>query len=68
MYKIDVGWWFFIGFVLDIWVLSMIADMGKAIKLCIKGEDWRIPAYEFCGKVFLTIFSVIVGFWMLTGG
>lgn len=66
MFKIDVGWWLLIIMVLDAWAVSMMADAGRAIRLCASGKDWRMPAYELCGKVGLTIFAVLAGFWMIT--
>ena len=66
MFKIDVGWWLLIIAVLDLWAVSMLVDAGTAIKLCVKGKDWRMPAYEFCGKVFLTIFAIVAGFLVIT--
>jgi hypothetical protein len=66
MYQIDVGWWLLIIGVLDLWAVSMLVDAGTAIKLCVKGKDWRMPAYELCGKVFLTIFAIVAGFFVIT--
>ena len=66
MYQIDVGWWLLIIGVLDLWAVSMLVDACKAIKLCVKGKDWRMPAYELCGKVFLTIFAIVAGFIVIT--
>ena len=66
MMTIDVGWWLLIIGVLDLWTVSMLVDAGTAIKLYVKGKDWRMPAYELCGKVFLTLFAIVAGFLVIT--
>lgn len=48
------------------WTTRMIYNVTKTTKLAWKGEDWRYPAYELCGEVFATIFSVIMGFVIIT--
>jgi hypothetical protein len=44
----------------------MIYNLGKTMKLALKGEDWRFPAYEFCGEVLGTMAAVLGGFFMIT--
>ena len=48
------------------WLTRMIYNISKTMKLAHKGEDWRFPAYEFCGEVLGTIFAMLGGFWILT--
>lgn len=51
---------------LSLWLTRMIYNIGKTIKLALKGEDWRFPAYEFCGEVLGTMAAVLGGFFMIT--
>ena len=51
---------------LSLWLTRMIYNIGKTMKLALKGEDWRFPAYEFCGEVLCTMAAVLGGFFMIT--
>jgi hypothetical protein len=51
---------------LSLWLTRMIYNLGKTMKLALKGEDWRFPAYEFCGEVLGTMAAVLGGFFMIT--
>lgn len=44
----------------------MAYNIGKTMKLALKGEDWRFPAYEFCGEVLGTMIAILGGFFMIT--
>ena len=48
------------------WTTRMIYNIGKTMKLALKGEDWRFPAYEFCGEVLGTMAAVLGGFFVIT--
>ena len=48
------------------WVTRMIYNVSKTMKLALKGEDWRFPAYEFCGEVLGTMIAMLGGFFMIT--
>ena len=48
------------------WVTRMLYNISKTMKLALKGEDWRFPAYELCGEVLGTMFAMLGGFWILT--
>ena len=48
------------------WLTRMIYNIGKTMKLALKGEDWRFPAYELCGEIFGTMVAVLGGFWIIT--
>lgn len=48
------------------WLMRMIYNIGKTMKLALKGEDWRFPAYELCGEIFGTMVAVLGGFFMIT--
>lgn len=48
------------------WLTRMVYNISKTMKLALKGEDWRFPAYEFCGEVLGTMAAVLGGFWMIT--
>ena len=48
------------------WTTRMLYNISKTMKLALMGEDWRYPAYEFCGEVFATIIAVLGGFWIIT--
>lgn len=51
---------------LSLWLTRMIYNIGKTMKLALKGEDWRFPAYELCGEVLGTMAAVLGGFWIIT--
>ena len=44
----------------------MVYNISKTMKLALKGEDWRFPAYELCGEVLGTMAAVLGGFFMIT--
>ena len=44
----------------------MICNVTKTMKLALKGEDWRFPAYELCGEIFGTMVAMLAGFWIIT--
>ena len=48
------------------WVTRMAYNISKTMKLALKGEDWRFPAYELCGEIFGTMVAVLGGFWIIT--
>ena len=48
------------------WLTRMVYNISKTMKLALKGEDWRFPAYELCGEVLGTMFAMLGGFWILT--
>lgn len=48
------------------WVTRMVYNISKTMKLALKGEDWRFPAYELCGEVLGTMAAVLGGFWIIT--
>ena len=48
------------------WLTRMVYNISKTMKLALKGEDWRFPAYELCGEVLGTMFAMLAGFWILT--
>lgn len=68
MAHIDVGVVLMGILALSGWTTRMIYNVSKTMKLALKGEDWRYPAYEFCGEVLGTMVAFIVGFMMITGG
>ena len=51
---------------LSAYVTRMAYNVTKTMKLALKGEDWRFPAYEFCGEVLGTMVAVLAGFFMIT--
>ena len=51
---------------LSCYATRMICNVTKTAKLALKGEDWRFPAYEFCGEVLGTMAAVLGGFFMIT--
>ena len=51
---------------LSLWLTRMIYNIGKTMKLALKGEDWRFPAYELCGEVLGTMAAVLGGFFVIT--
>ena len=48
------------------WATRMLYNASKTMKLALKGEDWRFPAYELCGEVLGTMAAVLGGFWIIT--
>ena len=48
------------------WLTRMVYNISKTMKLALKGEDWRFPAYELCAEVFATIIAVLGGFFVIT--
>ena len=48
------------------WLTRMIYNISKTMKLALRGEDWRYPAYEFCGEAFATMAAFIIGFMVIT--
>lgn len=68
MAHIDVGVVLMGILALSGWITRMIYNVSKTMKLALKGEDWRYPAYEFCGEALGTMAAFIVGFLMITGG
>ena len=48
------------------WATRMLYNMSKTMKLALKGDDWRFPAYELCAEVFATIIAVLGGFFVIT--
>ena len=48
------------------WTTRMIYNISKTMKLALNGEDWRFPAYEFCGEVLGTMAAVLGGFFVIT--
>ena len=51
---------------LSCWATRMLYSMSKTMKLALRGEDWRYPAYEFCGEAFATMAAFIIGFMVIT--
>lgn len=68
MAHIDVGVVLIGILALSGWATRMIYNVSKTMMLAIKGEDWRYPAYEFCGEALGTMAAFIIGFMMITGG
>lgn len=68
MAHIDVGVVLMGILALSGWITRMIYNVSKTMKLALKGEDWRYPAYEFCGEALGTMAAFIIGFMMITGG
>ena len=66
MAHIDVGVVLMGILALSGWTTRMIYNIGKTMKLALKGEDWRFPAYEFCGEVLGTMIAMLGGFFMIT--
>ena len=66
MAHIDVGGVLMGILALSGWVTRMAYNIGKTMKLALKGEDWRFPAYEFCGEVLGTMIAILGGFFMIT--
>ena len=66
LYQIDLGVVLAGIVALSCWSTRMIYNIGKTMKLALKGEDWRFPAYEFCGEVLGTMAAVLGGFFMIT--
>lgn len=66
LYQIDLGVVLAGIVALSCWGMRMIYNIGKTMKLALKGEDWRFPAYEFCGEVLGTMAAVLGGFFMIT--
>lgn len=66
MAHIDVGVVLMGILALSGWTTRMIYNVSKTMKLALKGEDWRYPAYEFCGEALGTMAAVLGGFFMIT--
>lgn len=66
LYQIDLGVVLLFILVADVWIVSMLRNFVRALTAIFKEEDWRIPMYEFCGQVIITIACMIGGFWIMT--
>ena len=66
MAHIDVGVVLMGILALSGWTTRMVYNMSKTMKLALKGEDWRFPAYELCGEVLGTMIAMLGGFFMIT--
>lgn len=47
-------------------LLIMTANICRAVRLYIRGEDWRLPAYEVIGQLLATVVCLAVGFLIIT--
>lgn len=66
LYKIDLGVVLLFIAVADVWIVSMLRNFVRALTAIFKEEDWRMPMYEFCGQVVITIACIVGGFWIMT--
>ncbi len=66
LYQIDLGVVLLFIFVADVWIISMLRNLVRALTAIFKEEDWRMPMYEFCGQVVITIICMIGGFLLIT--
>lgn len=66
LYQFDLGVVLLFIVVADVWIVSMLRNFVRALTAIFREEDWRMPAYELCGKVFLTLFAIVAGFFMIT--
>ena len=66
LYQIDLGVVLLFIAVADVWIVSMLRNFVRALTAIFKEKDWRMPMYEFCSQVVITIACMIGGFWIIT--
>lgn len=66
LFQFDLGIILMFIVILAMWIASMLHNFTRAMTAVFRNKDWRIPMYEFCGQVLITIVCMVGGFWIMT--